>query len=170
MDPQADGRLGGSLGGPFGQLLGRSLDGPSVTVALTAAPRQSLGRSLGFRPLDCGLSATSPGRALGPSLGRALAPLSNHIASRARNGEWTEDASLARKRARGLGRFLQRGLASDPAEASLVAAKEALEGPVRRPYQFVPIPRVAGFSSDQTRLLEVGFGFGPRPDPRVYLT
>jgi hypothetical protein len=48
-----------------------------------------------------------------------------------------------------------------------VTAKEALQGPARRAFQFVRNPRVAGLSNDQTRLRRVGFGFLPRPDPRV---
>jgi hypothetical protein len=47
------------LDGSFGQFLGRSLDGPSATVALTAAPRQSVGRSLGRRPL-CDVPRAGP--------------------------------------------------------------------------------------------------------------
>jgi len=84
-DGPSDGRSGGPLDSPFGQslwavpldspfgqFLWRSLDGPSATVALTAVSRRPLGRSLGCRVFDCGPSATSPGRALGQSLGRSL--------------------------------------------------------------------------------------------------
>jgi hypothetical protein len=98
-DAPSDGRLGGPSDISFGQFLGRSLDGPSATVASTAVSRGSLdGHSAASTA-----SATSPGQALGRSLRRALAPLSF-----SRNGQGTPKGPVSGKEP--FGRALERAL------------------------------------------------------------